>query len=224
MNTNKIINIIRYIGGIHKSIYVNFRLLPFRQAIKLPIIVSRKTILISLSGNFKLKKVKTGIIRIGFGSIKLVAYAYDRTILNINGTIICNGKIKIGMGSKIEVGRDGILEFGNNFINSASTKIICHKNIRIGNNCLVAWDSLIMDTDYHSIMDMNNNIINKDKEIVIDNNVWIGAKSIILKGSRIPSNSIVAANSLINKKFEKTHTIIGGNPVKILKENVSWKE
>jgi hypothetical protein len=58
MNFGKIKMTIRYIGGLPKSIYVNFRLLPFIQAIKLPIIVSRKTLLSSLSGKVTLDKPK----------------------------------------------------------------------------------------------------------------------------------------------------------------------
>ena len=66
MKLDKFVKLIRYVSGIPKSIYVNFRVLPFEQAIYLPIMVSRKTKLQSLSGKVTLGKVKTGIIRIGF--------------------------------------------------------------------------------------------------------------------------------------------------------------
>jgi len=42
MNFDRITNVVRYLSGLPKSMYVNFRVLPFRQAIYLPIIVSRK--------------------------------------------------------------------------------------------------------------------------------------------------------------------------------------
>jgi hypothetical protein len=71
LNLGKIKMAFRYLGGIPKSIYVNFRLLPFKQAIKMPIIVSRKTTLSSLSGSVSLDKLKTGSIRIGFGNVEL---------------------------------------------------------------------------------------------------------------------------------------------------------
>jgi len=224
MNLNKIINNLRYIGGLPKSIYVNLRVLPIKQAIKLPIIVSSKTQLRSLSGKIELAKVKTGVIRIGFGSIQLVDYSCDRTILNIDGKIVFKGKAKIGMGSKIEVASSGILEFGENFINSATTKIICHKHITIGKDCLFGWDSLVMDTDYHTVCDFQNKKLNEDKAIVIGNKVWIGAKSSILKGSNIPYGSVIAFNTVLYSQFYDKNVILGGNPVRVIKKNIMWYE
>jgi len=224
MNYNKINNIIKYIFGIPKSIYVNFRLLPFRDAIGLPIIVSSKTKLHSLRGEVKLSKKRLGIIRIGFGNVPIVDYSNERTILNIEGTIYFHGKCKIGKASKISVGKNAILELGENFIISAKSTIICSKKITIGANCMFAWDSLIMDTDQHSIYDMQESIINEDKEITIGDKVWLGTRSIILKGSIIPNNSIIAGNTLITQKHYKEKTIIAGNPPRVIKEDVVWKD
>ncbi|MCK9473615.1 hypothetical protein, partial [Sulfurimonas sp.] len=92
----KISHIFRYLFGLPKSIYVNFRLLPFSQAIKLPIIVSNKTKLISLNGKVNLAKVKTGIIRIGFGGTEHIDYKYSRTILKIDGIVNFKSRVKIG--------------------------------------------------------------------------------------------------------------------------------
>jgi acetyltransferase-like isoleucine patch superfamily enzyme len=222
MNTDKITNILHYMAGMHKSIYVNFSVLPFKDAIKLPIIVSRKTKLSSLSGRVILDKNKTGIIRIGFGNVRLVDFAYERTIFHLEGTIHFRGKCKIGKASKIEVGTDGYLDIGENFTISAKSKIICHKSVKIGKNSTFAWDSLIMDTDYHDIYNASKECINEDKEILIGEKVWIGTRSTILKGSVIPDNCIVAANSLLAKIYNQEHCIVAGNPAKVVKKNVFW--
>jgi acetyltransferase-like isoleucine patch superfamily enzyme len=197
-------------------------LLPFKEALRLPIIVSSKTKLSSLSGKVLLHKNRTGIIRIGFGNVRLVDFAQERTILHIEGTITFQGKCKIGKASKIEVGKEGLLELGENFLISAKSKIICHKYIRVGKDCVFAWDSLIMDTDYHHIYDHHSNIINEDKEIIIGNKVWLGTRSTVLKGTVIPNNCIVAANSLTAKAYDVENTILAGNPAKVVKENISW--
>ena len=222
MKTDKIVNILHYLAGLPKSIYVNFRVLPFKDAIKLPIIISRKTKLSSLSGKVILHKNRTGIVRIGFGNVRLVDFAYERTILHIEGTVTFRGKCKIGKASKIEVGEKGHLDIGENFLISAKSKIICHKQIDIGKNCVFAWDSLIMDTDYHHIYDHHSNIINEDKAIKIGNKVWLGTRSTVLKGCTIPDNCIVAANSLAAKEYDTENTILAGNPAKIVKDNISW--
>lgn len=220
MNIDKIVKLIRYVSGIPKSIYVNFRLLPFSQAIYLPIMVSRKTKLRSLSGNVHLKKIKTGIIRVGFGGTDMMDYRYDRTILKITGQIYFDGKVKIGVGAKINV--SGTLRVGENFDITGDAIIICAEEIDIGNNTMIAWQSIIMDTDQHAIFDQNNNHINRNKKIIIGNNVWIGARSFILKGAHIGDGCIVGANTTISKSFNKNNSIIAGNPVRILKENIKW--
>jgi len=220
MNLDKIVKLFRYIGGIPKSAYVNFRLLPFNQAIFLPIIVSRKTKLRSLSGKAHLKKVKTGIVRIGFGGTDMMDYRYERSILKITGDIYFQGKTKIGVGAKIMV--SGKLTLGNSFDITGDAMIICAKETQIGDNCMIAWQTILMDTDQHAIYDTNNKIINQDKPIIIGNNVWIGAKSFILKGSIIPDGCIIGANTTIAKEFKEQKAVIVGNPAKILKENISW--
>ncbi len=159
MNIDKIVKLIRYASGLPKSIYVNFRLLPPHQAIQLPIMVSRKTKLRSLSGKAHLTKIKTGIVRIGFGGTDMLDYRYNRTILKITGDIYFNGKTKIAVGAKINV--SGELYLGHHFDITGDAIIICAKKISIGDNTMIAWQSILMDTDQHAIY-QDGNIINDD--------------------------------------------------------------
>ena len=182
--------------------------------------VSRKTKLRSLSGNAHLSKVKTGIVRIGFGGTDMMDYRYERSILKITGDIYFQGKTKIGVGAKIMV--SGKLILGNNFDITGDAMVICAKEIQIGDNTMIAWQSILMDTDQHAIYGKDNTIINQDKKITIGNNVWIGAKSFILKGSKISDGCIIGANTTISKEFTQKDAIIAGNPAKILKENIQW--
>ncbi len=55
--------------------------------------------------------------------------------------------------------------------------------------------------------------------IKIDDNVWLPWRVFILPNVEIGENTIVGANSLVNKSFPK-NALIGGSPAKILKENV----
>ena len=221
MKTDKVVKLIRYLAGIPKSIYVNFRVLPFKQAIYLPIMVSRKTKLQSLSGKVILAKVKTGIIRIGFGGTDMLDYRYDRPIIKITGTLRFQGKAKIGIGAKLLV--NGELILGNNCNITGDALIICSKKVSIGDDVMIAWQSIIMDTDQHDIYDKSNHVINENKEIIIGNNVWIGAKALILKDSNIQDGCIIGANTTITKSFKEEYSIIAGNPARVVKKEVQWK-
>ncbi len=221
MNIDKFVKLIRYFTGIPKSVYVNFRLLPIKQAMYLPIMVSRKTKLRSLSGKVYLDTVKTGIVRIGFGGTDMLDYRYDRTILQVTGSIHFKGKTKIGVGAKIMVSGD--LTLGKRFDITGDATIICAKKITIGDNTMIAWQTILMDTDQHNIYNNNQQIINHDRDITIGNSVWIGAKSFILKGVHIPDGTIVGANTTVTNSFEKEQCIIAGTPARIIKENITWQ-
>ena len=53
------------------------------------------------------------------------------------------------------------------------------------------------------------------------NHVWIGCRSLILKGVNISDNVIVAANSTISRNIDEEFVVVGSNGV--LKENVGWE-
>lgn len=221
LKMGKMINLVRYAAGLPKSIYVNFRVLPFMQAVRLPIIVSRKTKLQSLSGKVCLEKVETGMIRIGFGNMQMLDYRYDRTLLCIEGTLTFKGKCKIGMASRLMV--YGHLELGENFLISGDATIICAEKISIGNNSTLAWESIVMDTDHHEIYDASGSCINPNQKVIIGNNVWIGARTMILKGCRIPDGCIIGANTTLTKSFDEAKSIIAGTPPRVIKRDVNWK-
>ena len=74
-----------------------------------------------------------------------------------------------------------------------------------------------MDRDYHKI--------NADSEntspVNIGNHCWIGCNSIVLKGVSIGDGAVVAAGSVVTKDVPPG-ALIGGNPAKIIRENVYW--
>lgn len=75
-----------------------------------------------------------------------------------------------------------------------------------------------MDSDTHFIMDEGGNRINPDKDIVFEDNVWIGNGCMILKGAHVPDNCVIGARSVVaGSKFDD-HTVIVGNPAKSVKE------
>ena len=94
--------------------------------------------------------------------------------------------------------------------------------IKIGSNCLLSNNIELHTSDYHSILNKDNQRINPAKSIIIENHVWIGLKSIILKGTIIKENSIVAAGSLVNHQFNENNILIAGSPASIKKSNISW--
>lgn len=211
-----------YLFSIPKTIFFNFRYLPIKQAIRLPIFISYKVVLRSVKGSVEISDCHTGSIKIGFGYVGIFDGVRSRSIWECAGRVIFKGKANIGHGTKISVADGAILQIGDNFCVTAESQIVCFKNISFGTDVLVSWQCLIMDTDCHNII-KNNQIINFDNDIVIGNNVWIGCRSTVLKGVHILDGNVVAANSNCVKTIDTLNAIIGGNPAKILNENINWK-
>lgn len=208
-----------------KTIYFNIKYLPFNQAIKLPILISRRVYLRKTSGAIIiLHPIKPGLIKIGYGDIGIFDDKHSRSIWEVSGKVIFKGKANIGHGSKISVGNNGILQLGNNFAISAESSIVAFSKVEFGDNCLLSWDVLVMDTDFHLIKDEKGNIINQPQPIIFGNNVWVGCRNLILKGTKIPDNCVIAANSLVSKELTVKNSLYAGNPIKLLKENIRWEK
>lgn len=87
---------------------------------------------------------------------------------------------------------------------------------------MISWNVEMWCTDSHSVLDLDNNLVNKGKYLFIGNHVWLGRNVSINKNSIVSNNSIVGCNSLVAKKFKEANCAIGGNPAKIIKNNISW--
>lgn len=213
--------ILRIILGLPKSIYINFKCLPIKNAIKFPVLVSHRTKFHELKGKIIIEsQIKTGMILIGIeGSATLT---YQPTILELNGNIICKGPLNIGGASEIvTVNSSSYISFGKRVNFTGGVKIICRKSIKFGNDCIISWDTQFLDTDAHNIY-YKNTLLNEDKEVNIGDKVWIGSRCSILKGCIIDSNNVIASGSNIYSRIEGQNQIITGNPIKILKRDITW--
>ncbi|MCL1938791.1 MAG: acyltransferase [Candidatus Azobacteroides sp.] len=216
---------IEYFFSFPKSLYFNLKYFPIRIAFRFPVFISYHTHLLALKGYVILSnsdKIKTGQIKIGFGQVGVYDKKYSRSVVELYGRIVFEGIADFGHGTKIVVGENGYLTIGNGFSNTAEIKIICFDKVTIGTNVITSWEVLIMDTDFHAIQDtVTNELSPYHSPILIDDNVWIGTKALILKGSNIPKGCIIGASALVNKKFTEDNCLIAGNPAKICKQNVS---
>jgi acetyltransferase-like isoleucine patch superfamily enzyme len=208
-----------------RSFYYNFKKLPINQAVYLPLMISKNCCINSLKGKIIINGlVRSGMFQVGYGEVGVFDKRYSRSVLDIKGQLIINGKVRIGQGAKISIGKKGRLSLGEEFQISAESIIICHKEIFIGNGVLISWGVQIMDTDFHSIF-KGSKKINEPAKIIIKDKVWIGLNSVILKGSIVNQNSVIAACSLMSKNgIETGNGIFGGAPIRLLKSDTNWAE
>jgi acetyltransferase-like isoleucine patch superfamily enzyme len=147
------------------------------------------------------------------------------------GKVLIGENLSVNSGSNFNViGRqqktilwvEGELNIGDN-VGMSATAIICNYKITIGNNVMIGGNTVIYDTDFHTLdasirndktLDRNNAI---KKEVTIGDNVFIGAHSTILKGVTIGNNAIIGACSVVTKSIPDNE-IWAGNPARFIKE------
>lgn len=120
------------------------------------------------------------------------------------------------------VDRGAKLIIGHN-LGLSQAAIICHTSINIGNNVKIGGGVCIYDTDFHSLdyklrvnptTDYTNKIM---IPVIIQDNVFIGAHSLVLKGVTIGENSIIGAGSVVTKSVP-ANQIWAGNPAKFIRQ------
>jgi len=138
-------------------------------------------------------------------------------------TITVLGDFEIGPGVHITIGRGASLTIRGRKNSTASgitcnSRIMVEKSVEIGADCIIAWDVLITDSDWHDIKGSERAI-----PVSIGDNVWIAHGASITKGASVPSGCIVGAKSLITKagKFQE-RSMIAGMPAVVKKTDVEW--
>lgn len=103
----------------------------------------------------------------------------------------------------------------------SNTAIYCHCSIKIGNHVNIGAGTQIFDTDFHSLswkdrLDKTDLTKRKMKPVQIDDLVFIGADSLILKGVHIGEKSIIGAGSVVTQDIPSCE-IWAGNPAVFIK-------
>lgn len=108
------------------------------------------------------------------------------------------------------------ITIGNN-CGFSGTTVGAKESIKIGNNVLCGANTVITDFDWHAIDPLTRKTGEpQSSPVVIEDNVWIGMNSLILKGVTIGKNSVIGAGSVVAKSIPE-NVIAAGNPCKVIK-------
>ncbi|MCX5695211.1 MAG: acyltransferase [Candidatus Omnitrophica bacterium] len=114
------------------------------------------------------------------------------------------------------VGGSGDIRIGENTYINSGTVIYSGNGISIGKNVLIASNCSLAPTN-HAIKKDKNIIAQRFMPsrggIIIEDDVWIGANTVILDGAILRKGCVVGAHSLVNKELEG-YSINVGSPTK----------
>lgn len=214
--------------SLWRTVYTNFRVLPFIQAIKFPIYIYGKLGLWGLQGKVILldTPIRRGMIQIGVNVDSFTRFDYSGFIqLACNrARLIFHGPCRISQNSKIRV-TDGELHFGRYAVIGSGSKVICNgKHIWFGDYSRTAFEVCIINSGFHSVYsEVKGGFKNKTSDIYIGNKVWLANRATITGGAYIPDSTIVCSGSLVNKNYSSANQetqMLAGCPAKVVATGV----
>lgn len=211
--------------NLYKTFYLNFRSLPFPQAIKFPIYVYEGIEIVSLKGKIVINSpISRGMIKFGCKTKFELIPTHKSRIFN-NGTIEFKGNASFSNGfllylskleSKIQIGIDCFFAENISIVSNSESAI------SIGDYSRIAYNTTINNSDFHFIIDKESRKISHNSDVIqIGKNNWIGNGVRILKRTTTPDKTIVTANAILNKNYctsMSEGSIIGGMPAKLIKD------
>lgn len=143
----------------------------------------------------------------------------------LRGSARVDGKGKIIIGDRVRIwshmgvtqlyaAKGAVLEIGSGTFVNTDTILSASTSIRIGQNVQIANQVIVMDGDFHKVEDSTHPGLAEG--IVIEDNVWIATRPMVLKGVRIGRGATVAAGAVVTKDVA-AYTLVGGVPAKVIR-------
>lgn len=146
-------------------------------------------------------------------------------IMKCNGEIHMQRLCRLMEGVHVAVvgkNKKAQLFLGDDVGINARTKINVSLSVTIGRGTRIGWDCDIMDSSFHQVKFVDREPGPVDEPVVIEDNVWMGAHCIVLKGVTIGANSVIGAGSVVVKDIPP-NSFAAGNPAKVIAPIAGWE-
>jgi acetyltransferase-like isoleucine patch superfamily enzyme len=136
------------------------------------------------------------------------------------GTLIIGDRVKlvstvaalelaVGLGSKLEIGDRSFINYG--------TAISALSSVQIGPRCLIGTYCLIMDNAFHRLEPDRRMERPESGPAVLEENVWLGARVIVMAGVTIGADSAVGAGSVVTRDVSPG-SVAAGVPARVVRD------
>ena len=149
------------------------------------------------------------IFNIGYFSSKLRYLLVKRIFL------FCGQDVNIDKGAVF--GNGGALSIGDR--SGIGRDCLVASDTQIGQDVMMAPEVIIFSQNHKfdsREISMNKQGVTDSRPVIIENDVWIGQRAMLMAGVRIGQGSIIAAGAVVTKDV-LPYSIVGGNPAKIIR-------
>lgn len=149
--------------------------------------------------------------------VGLFAVVNGRPRVSNAGTLIIGQRVLIAstvVPTELKVFKGGTLEIGDSTFINYGCSIQATGQVRIGRHCLLGMYSIILDNDFHQIE--NHNMRPQPRPVVLEDNVWMGNRVIVLPGVTIGHDAVIGAGAVVVKDVPPRSVAVG-NPARVVK-------
>ena len=167
-----------------------------------------------------------------------IVFTGDGGLVSIGpGCVDAGMRLEVGAGAAVLIGGGNHLgalfvhaaagaqvRLGNRLGLNGQVRLMLHEPaaIAIGSGCLIADGVDFSASDMHPVFDAaTGERINPAANIDIADRVWIGARSLVLKGARIGADTVIGAGSVVTGAIP-AGCIAAGNPARVVRTGVRW--
>lgn len=132
------------------------------------------------------------------------------TRLELGDRVRVRGRVIINGGGRVRVGADSLLN---------GCWILASTEIALGERCLLS-DCGITDNDFHNLDPARRHLPpdpSTRRRVCLDDNVWVGAHALVLKGTTIGRDSVVGAGAVVRGEVP-AGVVVSGNPARVVKK------
>jgi maltose O-acetyltransferase len=139
--------------------------------------------------------------------------------VNNQGQLLIGDRVRLASGIsmlELNVGPGGTLEIGERVLINHGCSIGATKLVRIGARCNIGSQSIVIDNAFHELDPERRDLRPESMPVVLEENVWLAARVIVLPGVTIGRNTVVGAGSVVTRDLPP-NVLAAGVPAKVLR-------
>lgn len=149
----------------------------------------------------------------------------ERVRLFGDAKVINSGTLRIGervrvcsepVRTEIGVSSGGTMEIGSHTFINYGCSIASTLLVKLGAHCNIGSHVIIMDNDFHRLEPERRDEMPESAPVILEDNVWIGVRAVVLRGVTIGAGSVIAAGSVVVKDVPP-RSLAGGVPAKVIR-------
>lgn len=145
---------------------------------------------------------------------------WGKPVVSNLGRLIIEERVRLNSkvaALELATGHEGTLKIGSGAFINYGTSIGALKYVEIGKECNIGTYCILMDNDFHRLEPERRKELPESMPIILEENVWLGARVIVLKGVTIGAGSVIGAGSIVTKDIPPRSLAVG-MPARVVRE------